>query len=391
MYSNCSTFDSSPSSSTRDAFSTLPDHQRLLPPNSSSRALHRRNSDIAHSSLSNREIKANTTARPLFDDTCQPKSKPFALFKTDNEENEEREERVPLAPLDGWDSNKRPHTFSSPIFDPDADSPQRKRMRYEFPASPKPSKIRCNLFADENSDDNKENGNSSLFHMSNIGSPCTCKKNMAPRPAPLHIPEKRERTASTGGLPTPIFSPERKSKSPTPDSAPVTPITPCPDPLLPVMAFPYKKECPSISSDTLASLLNGEYDDQIEQYYIIDCRYPYEHEGGHIRGAFNLYQKSELKEFFMNSPKEGAVIIFHCEFSQKRGPKLFSELRQMDRDAHSDSYPELYYPNMFLLDRGYKQFYAKYKEFCEPQDYVKMLDQRYTAQCIEYRRNSKSN
>jgi len=32
----------------------------------------------------------------------------------------------------------------------------------------------------------------------------------------------------------------------------------------------------------MASLLQNEYSDVIEKYTIVDCRYPYEYEGGHI-------------------------------------------------------------------------------------------------------------
>ena len=32
----------------------------------------------------------------------------------------------------------------------------------------------------------------------------------------------------------------------------------------------------------LSQLMNGEHADQVEDFHIIDCRYPYEFEGGHI-------------------------------------------------------------------------------------------------------------
>jgi len=33
----------------------------------------------------------------------------------------------------------------------------------------------------------------------------------------------------------------------------------------------------------MARILNKEYDDKLASYTIIDCRYPYEYTGGHIK------------------------------------------------------------------------------------------------------------
>lgn len=63
-------------------------------------------------------------------------------------------------------------------------------------------------------------------------------------------------------------------------------------------------------------------------------RYPYEYEGGHIRGAINIFTKEHLLKNFNDdklgkkSPKNDNidakrnVLIFHCEFSSERGPSL---------------------------------------------------------------------
>lgn len=89
----------------------------------------------------------------------------------------------------------------------------------------------------------------------------------------------------------------------------------------------------SISVQTMASLLRGEHDNSVASYRIIDCRYPYEFEGGHIRGAENLYTQEQIINHLVNAkteaPKVDAdgvvlrnIIVFHCEFSSERGPKL---------------------------------------------------------------------
>lgn len=44
----------------------------------------------------------------------------------------------------------------------------------------------------------------------------------------------------------------------------------------------------SITPETLADLLNGEYKHVVEKFVIIDCRYPYEYEGGHISVSIHI-------------------------------------------------------------------------------------------------------
>jgi M-phase inducer phosphatase 2 len=94
----------------------------------------------------------------------------------------------------------------------------------------------------------------------------------------------------------------------------------------------------SISCDTLAGLINGQFDATVGSFQIIDCRYPYEFEGGHIRDAKNLYTHEDIIDELVKNKTELAptampvnstmftakrnILIFHCEFSSERGPKL---------------------------------------------------------------------
>lgn len=87
----------------------------------------------------------------------------------------------------------------------------------------------------------------------------------------------------------------------------------------------------SISVHTMAKLIDGEYSESVASFKVIDCRYPYEFDGGHIRGAQNLYTQEQILTELVNSktdapkvadePKRN-IIVFHCEFSSERGPKL---------------------------------------------------------------------
>eukprot|EP01114_Cavostelium_apophysatum_P019131 TRINITY_DN6074_c0_g1_i1.p2 TRINITY_DN6074_c0_g1~~TRINITY_DN6074_c0_g1_i1.p2 ORF type:complete len:686 (-),score=142.23 TRINITY_DN6074_c0_g1_i1:49-2106(-) len=133
-----------------------------------------------------------------------------------------------------------------------------------------------------------------------------------------------------------------------------------------------------ITVDTVAEVLGGNYCDKIEEYYIIDCRFEYEFEGGHIKNAININSIGDLDGMFFQSPKDGKIaLLFHCEFSSQRGPNMCRYLRKKDREIHLDTYPKLYYPEVYVIEGGYKKFYEAYPQLCEPIEYVTMLDVRF--------------
>lgn len=75
---------------------------------------------------------------------------------------------------------------------------------------------------------------------------------------------------------------------------------------------------------------------------VVDCRYLYEFEGGHIETAMNVTDPSVLENMFFNGILEGnkedsklrenCIIVFHCEFSHKRGPKMYSNFYIIKED-----------------------------------------------------------
>ena len=107
----------------------------------------------------------------------------------------------------------------------------------------------------------------------------------------------------------------------------------------------------------------------VEKFVIIDCRYPYEFKGGHIQGALNIYTQKGIYEEFLKSDEhrkksasnKRTILIFHCEFSSERGPKMSRFLRKNDREANKECYPSLHYPELYLLEGGYKAFYHDFK------------------------------
>lgn len=66
--------------------------------------------------------------------------------------------------------------------------------------------------------------------------------------------------------------------------------------------------------------------------FIIDCRFKYEYEGGHVNTAINIPNgdstRTELWERFFKAPflNKKVAIIFYCEFSSKRGPRGYAAL-----------------------------------------------------------------
>ena len=153
-----------------------------------------------------------------------------------------------------------------------------------------------------------------------------------------------------------------------------------------------------ISPQTVGDLLNGCYSNMITSYHIVDCRYPYEFAAGHIRNAINIWQQDAIVQEFIHSDRhrhqEGryghCVIIFHCEFSLERGPKMSRFLRNKDRDMHIDCYPDLYYPEMYILQGGYKDFYDHLPELCSPQMYKPMIHPNHVKEIRHLRVKSKS-
>lgn len=80
---------------------------------------------------------------------------------------------------------------------------------------------------------------------------------------------------------------------------------------------------PRITDSTLISVLNGDYDHQYDKTVIIDCRFEYEYEGGHIDGARNFCEKEQLaEELFDKNPSPNTLLIFHCEYSAHRAPLM---------------------------------------------------------------------
>ncbi|XP_020854923.1 M-phase inducer phosphatase 1 isoform X3 [Phascolarctos cinereus] len=148
-----------------------------------------------------------------------------------------------------------------------------------------------------------------------------------------------------------------------------------------------------ISPEIMASVLNGKFANLIKEFVIIDCRYPYEYEGGHIRGAVNLHMEEEVEAFLLKKPirptdGKRVIVVFHCEFSSERGPRMCRFVRE--RDRLDNEYPKLHYPELYVLKGGYKDFFLKCKSYCEPPSYRPMHHEDFKEDLKKFRTKSRT-
>ncbi|KAI1502344.1 hypothetical protein F5X99DRAFT_158765 [Biscogniauxia marginata] len=139
---------------------------------------------------------------------------------------------------------------------------------------------------------------------------------------------------------------------------------------------------PRISGETFLDLLNGKFNGQYTQKIVIDCRFEYEYEGGHIDGAVNYNDKDLLLKHLFDVPMEGkTLLIFHCEFSLHRAPLMARHVRSEDRAVNAENYPKLTYPEVYILQGGYSNFFNQHRDRCSPPEYVDMHDIRHISTC----------
>jgi hypothetical protein len=98
----------------------------------------------------------------------------------------------------------------------------------------------------------------------------------------------------------------------------------------------------------------------------VDCRSEDEFNGGHIQGAINVVFPEKLDALLFDAAGEPLLssrtaIIVHCEFSSVRGPRCWKVIRERDRNLNATFYPNLHYPQLYVLQNGYKCFYEQFK------------------------------
>ena len=97
---------------------------------------------------------------------------------------------------------------------------------------------------------------------------------------------------------------------------------------VPQLQLPYFKSeeesLPRITKDTMIDVLDGKYNESYSRSVIVDCRFEYEYEGGHIDGAINFNNKEELANRLFETDgsecSQKSLLILHCEYSAHRAP-----------------------------------------------------------------------
>lgn len=135
----------------------------------------------------------------------------------------------------------------------------------------------------------------------------------------------------------------------------------------------------NITSYQLETFLTDPSSHPFDQIIILDARFEYEFRGGRIQGAKNITSKAAMIGVYQRYLHQNVGIVFHCEFSQNRGPTLMRMFREHDRNQNLKNYPNLDYPNIFLLQGGYRKFYNDFPDLCVG-GYVQMRDSKFIRQ-----------
>lgn len=206
------------------------------------------------------------------------------------------------------------------------------------------------------------------------------------RPANPYLRNRKQfrRSLSMFESPADVMKPNTQQDEPSPCALQsVMDIEEAHEPVLPhFMSDDPTDTIPRIAKETLLDLLDGKYAENFDQKMIIDCRFEYEYDGGHIDGAVNHNDKDLLASQLLQTPMEGrTLLIFHCEYSAHRAPLMARHVRSEDRTANAEHYPRLTYPEVYILDGGYSAFFAEHRGRCYPPEYVEMSDEKHQRTC----------
>ncbi|RXM30336.1 M-phase inducer phosphatase 1 [Acipenser ruthenus] len=111
-------------------------------------------------------------------------------------------------------------------------------------------------------------------------------------------------------------------------------------------------------------------------------------------GAVNLHMEEQVEDYLLKQPitpctlGKRVLLVFHCEFSSERGPRMCRFVREKDRMINL--YPNLYYPELYILKGGYKEFFPKFQNQCRPQSYRPMHHEDFKEDLRKFRLKSRT-
>lgn len=73
------------------------------------------------------------------------------------------------------------------------------------------------------------------------------------------------------------------------------------------------------------------------------------------------------KNLIKHAEKVEVILIFYCEFSSERGPKMYNFVRNHDRSVNK--YPHLFYPQTYVMEGGFSKFHENFRFFCKTNEH----------------------
>ena len=225
-----------------------------------------------------------------------------------------------------------------------------------------------------------------------------------PEPPPSHIGPLANHAPSTAAFPRcPLPPPPTAAAAPRAPSASVSSASSVEYHRHRLAVVSSRESVASVSCECVAELLSdvpgscARYG--FSRLRVIDCRFQYEYDGGHIRGAEWLADHTDLDGLLASSMQPSSAssaslaaaaadshlpllecVILHCEFSRHRAPAVYRAVRRRDRELNGiESFPSLHLPELYVMQAGYAAFHPAHPQLCEPHSgaYVSMLDRRY--------------
>mmetsp|Transcript_36714 Transcript_36714/g.59325 ORF Transcript_36714/g.59325 Transcript_36714/m.59325 type:complete len:145 (-) Transcript_36714:735-1169(-) len=113
----------------------------------------------------------------------------------------------------------------------------------------------------------------------------------------------------------------------------------------------------NVSAEELATWLLDKRKSTSKGLAIVDCR-DGDYDGGHIKGAMNVPSLvfDERLDSLIKKTSSSEKVVFHCMYSQQRGPKCASAFASRLSELNPQSRQEVY-----VLRGGFQGFYHQNK------------------------------